>query len=577
MSVKRTTLAWGQGALLLALTAIGCSQQAAPDPHATTGHASASRPAVGPARPAAPTEATPRPTTTPRNVLRVFELALAGAAGRRDDASFCRGESLLLLFSVKGLRRTRGKPQLHATLSLHRPEGGLMQKTAPIPLEPQAPESAASPLTYLRLAAPLSLDPALLSGHYRLQVTLRDPEGPAEATASTSLTLDAPAPPPASKLTIALLGAASGLRQPAGSVLPLHFVAAGITNQRSQGHYRSRLWVSAELRQGTHTVASSRRQWLPSPQRPFAPASFAARYDLPLPSNLAPGRYEARLRLHDDYAAHSAEASLPFEVIPTTFSLVTLHTHDAAHLPRRTFRLGERVLVRLGIAGFRANGAGEANIAGDLAIAGPGGVYFAQKAAYGAQGVASRPWAKAKRYAAEVPLLLPTLAPPGRYRIVLRAHDLLAKKTSTRELTLELYGKAPKRRARFEIDRLEVRLRPDLDPLPGHTFAPGQRYHLLLQAGGGKLKEVARSTYHAKLEASLRLLDLKGKELARWDRLFQLDRRLHYQPLRLRVQGYWTPPAALAAGLYDLELVAVEQLSERVSTLRRRIELKGGR
>ncbi|MFH1131159.1 MAG: hypothetical protein V1754_07475, partial [Pseudomonadota bacterium] len=169
---------------------------------------------------------------------------------------------------------------------------------------------------------------------------------------------------------------------------------------------------------------------------------------------------------------------------------------------------------------------------------------------------------------------LPSIAPTGKYQLVLRARDRLLKDAEAiREYHFQIKGNPPARLSSFKIDGLDIQERPDLAPIKGDTFVRGKTYHLTLSVGGAKLKEIQKLTYFAKMEGHLKIRDLRQNIVHESNRLFHLEKKLHYRPLRILLSAQWITPSDIPLGLYDLEVHAVNLLDNRVSQLVRRVEV----
>jgi hypothetical protein len=307
----------------------------------------------------------------------------------------------------------------------------------------------------------------------------------------------------------------------------------------------------------------------------FAPLSFPAEYQLPVPAKLAPGSYTARVTVRDKLSDKKLAGKVSLSVVDPSPAVVNLHMHDASGLARPSYLLGEQVFVRLSVWGLKVV-KGRVSAEVDLAVGGPdGGTYLVRTGAAKVKGPESEPVAKAGRFPVQLPLILPVLAPTGNYRVVIRARDLLAKRVLTREHRFNMRGLAPKPLAQLGVDELEVRERPDLPQLKGDTFGAGREYHLALRVGGFKVKPDPRGIRHLRLEGGLTLRDTKGNKVHESEKLFGYDRKLTFLPLRVLIPAKWTVPSDLPGGLYDLGVSVLNLQDNRVSQMTKRIEIIG--
>ncbi|MBW2733713.1 MAG: hypothetical protein JRH20_15100 [Deltaproteobacteria bacterium] len=498
-------------------------------------------------------------------------MSFAGPAGHREDATYGRGEELVSLLSVSGFVYEAGKVDLKCDLEVVDARGRKMAESRGLVLlVGKAPTSTPGEV---RVAAKLPLSPALPAGNYTLRVGVTDHLGKRFGKAEGAFRLAGPTLPTAEGLALLTLRIVGDQASPAGSVIPLSLVVAGFeTRPRPRGH-RVELDMRTTLVDASGKTRAQHHARLLRVTLPFAARSLPGKYGLALPKTLEPGRYTAHLALEDLLANKNAKASLKVEVLPPKLGIYNLHLFDASRLARESFRFGEQIFVRFALHGFSVKDA-RANLAVDLAISGLGGVYLSRTDAARTEGVRSATWARSGRFPRQVSLVLPALAPAGRYTLLVRARDVFAKKEVTRELAFRLEGKAPPPLPFFKVDRFDARLRPDLPPVPGDAFIRGQAYHLTVRTGGGKLKAKKKLTYEVQLQGDLQLLNVVGRVVKRWPKLFQLERTLHHQPLRLISSAHWTPPKDLPPGLYDLEVRMLSVKRDRVSTLRRRVELR---
>lgn len=510
----------------------------------------------------------PQPT---RETLVVSDLGFAGAAGHRDDATFGRGEELVALLSLRGFIYREGRARIFGDLRVSGADGTVVLQSRNLPLlDGKAPTKRPG---QLRAAARVTLDAGLAAGRYRLRVDVRDELSKRRGHVEGTFELASPPLPHATSFSLLGLRTVGDRAVPAGSVLPLAFTAAGLTPLRdAKGEVQLELRLRSEIIDAQGKVRATARRRLLRRALLFAPSSYPLRHGLVVPTTLAPGKYRARLTVEDLRAKKKAQVEFPFDVIARRFAIVSPHLHDAGGLPRQRFRFGEQAFLRLSLQGFTTR-AERAHLTIDLAVAGPGGVYLAGKNAAQLQGVRSASAARAGRFPLQLPLRLPALAPEGTYQVLLRARDLFAKRDLERALHFTLEGKAPKPLGSFTVDKLYVRERADLPRLKGDTFVSGRSYQLTVRAGGGRLKKVKRATYELEIRGTLRLRTVGGRVVGSWKDLFRTKRTLHYQPLRVLLPATWTVPAGLPRALYDLEVELLVPARQRVSTLRKRIEI----
>ncbi|MCK5798557.1 MAG: hypothetical protein KAI47_15300 [Deltaproteobacteria bacterium] len=554
-------------------------------PTITHTNTAATQPASSPLSTTRPRTATQPSSqvTSAKATLSVREISFAGPAGHREDAIFGRGEKIVALLTVSGFTYQKGRANLVTDVNIRRDDAShlLVFRAKKLPLlSGKAPTARPG---QIRGAARLTLAPAVPPGAYRVHLTVRDLLSQRQGSAEGRFQISGQRLPAAKRLALLALRNVGDNTVAPRSVVPLAFTVAGLHPKRDAqtGTYSFNLRLSATLLDGhrkridpqgkipgSHNERTLSRRGLP-----FAPHAYPFAYGFAIPKALPPGGYRLRLTISDaSHPAHSTHADLPITIIKPHFAIVSPHLYDAGHLPRSTFRFGEQAFVRFSVRGFRTTKA-QAKIEVDVAVAGPGGVYLAGKNAATLAGTSSAIWAKAGRFPLQLPLRLPTLAPVGTYKVLLRARDLLAHREITREVSFRLDGHAPKPLGTFRVDKLYVRRRPDLPRDKGDTFVGGETYHLEVLAGGGKLKKIKRATYALKIRGSLRLRLPTGTIIREWKDLFHEDRTLHYQPLRVLLRAQWKPPNNLPRGLYDIEIQLLDPLRDRVSTLRKRVEL----
>jgi hypothetical protein len=544
-------------ALCAALVAgsAGCRKKKPEQPGAGSGSAE-------PARPAGPP-------------LRISDISFAGPAGHRPDANYARGETVLCLFTVTNFTYHERKAHIQATVEARGPGGELVVFDDNIDLlKGKAPTLVPGTL---RSMAKLPISPAASPGRYTVKLSLRDLLGNRAGSGEASFTLLGTPPQKAARLTLDQLQLVADQRVPPGAIVPIAVELRGFAVKKGdkQGEHRVRLAVSAALvRDSTgEQVHKLKEESLVEDRLLFSPLAYPAEYQLPLPADLSPGSYTIAVNIRDRNSQQKVSGKVSLSVVPPAPAVVNLHVHDASGLSRPSFLLGEQTFVRLSVWGLKVVD-GEVSVEVDLAVGGPdGGTYLVRTAAASLKGEASRPVAKAGRYPVQLPLILPTLAPTGNYRVVVRARDLLAKRTITRQHKVNLRGLAPKPLAKLGVDELEVRERPDLPPLKGDTFGAGRKYQLYLRVGGVKPKEVDKGIHEVRLEGSLTLRDLKGEKVFESKKLFTYDRRMTYLPLRVVIPAEWTVPSDLPGGLYDLGVTVLNLENDRVSQMTRRIEV----
>lgn len=506
--------------------------------------------------------------------LKITDISFAGPAGHRSDASFYRGEAVLCLFTVSNFTYQNQKAHIRADVKVTGPGGQTMVLQPDMKLlQGKAPTLKPG---IIRTAANLLITPAAPLGKHTVELTIRDVLGQRRGVGQGGFTLVGPASAKAAKLTIAAARLAGDPQVPAGSVVPVALEVAGFSTRAARGQHLVDLAVEARVISAAGKAVHSRaEETLLRQHYHFPPLTHPVEYMLPLPRTLAPGKYKVELQVSDRiHGKARATTTLPLTVVPGTFAIFNLHAHDTANLPRRTFLLGEQIFVRLSVHGLMTK-KGKVSAAIDLGVLGPhNDQHMARRdAATTANPRTAMTVAQVGRYPVQLPLILPSLAPTGTYRLVLRARDLLSKKQVQRELKIKLEGTAPKPFARFKVDDLEVRTRADLPPTKGDTFGAGQTYELTLKVGGVKPEELRKRAYRVRIKGGLTLRSLAGQVVHQHKTLFSLQREMTYRPLRLLIPGKWTVPANLPGGLYDLG-VSVESVHDRhVTQLNRRVEI----
>jgi hypothetical protein len=519
------------------------------------------------------------PNATDRGFLWIGDLGFAGAVGHRDDASFGRGERALLLVSVERFASRGEDVDLSADVELFGQAGTVFRKRGITLLRgPARRGKQRKPGTkpgHVRAGLRIQLHPATPKGRYTVKLTVRDNIGGGRASAKTALQVVGRPLPRSTALAIQSLRLSGDPKAPAGSVLPFSLVATGLKSASRKGRHHMSMRLTTSLLDKTAKVLATRTRKIEK-SLPFACSSFPIASSIAIPADARAGRYRLQVELESN--GTKIGTKIPFEVVADRFSVFHLHLHDTGGLPRDTFRFGETMRVRFSVRGFATKkGTTEkperARLEVDLAVGGPGGVYFARKKAAQLAGQQSVTWAAVKRFPRQIAVRLPRLAPPGRYKVVVRARDLLAQKETLREREFQLAGKAPKPVGTFRIDKLDARFRPDLPKLKGDSFIGGKRYHLTARVAPGKLTPIKKGVYEIEVEGNIKLRSLRGVEIQSYKGLFRYKRRLTYIPLRLFLSASWTPPSDLPKGLYDLEVNLLEPKRNRVSTLRRRVEL----
>jgi hypothetical protein len=512
----------------------------------------------------------PAPDQRARTPLRVEELSFAGPAGHRPDARFSRGETVTCLFTVTDFTYRESRAHIVADVKVRGPGGEIELRRPGLKLLHGAAPTRTPGM--IRSAATLTLSPAVIPGEHTVELDVRDLLGHRSGTGRGKFTIVGQPAPRSGRFTLVNLRGAADLEVPPGAALPVALTAAGFSTRRKGAQVELDLGITAHIEDASGRRLASHSETLVKTALPFAPRRYPAEYVALVPASASPGRHRVALTVEDRVGKGRSRGLLRFKVVPRRFAILNLHVHDAAGLPRSVFLHGEQVYVRLSVHGLTTRG-GEASAAVDLAVAGPdGGVYLARRNAAEVSGAASRPVVAAGRFPAELPLVLPALCPAGKYRIVMRARDRVARRDVVREHTIQINGSAPKPMSRFKIDKLVVQDRPDLPPSKGDTFVAGRSYHLTLHIGGAKLKELRRMTFRARIKGDLRLRR-GGQTRHESADLFRFDRELAYRPLRVLIPATWRVPADLRGGLYDLELVAQNELDDHVSQMVRRVEI----
>jgi hypothetical protein len=507
--------------------------------------------------------------------LGVKDVSFAGPAGHREPPEFSRGETVVCLFSVSGFLYRDGRGKILADLEVKREGKKELLLSLPDTVVLDGPAPTKHPGT-IRLAASLQLDPAAPPGKDEVEIALHDLSSGRRGAAEGAFELLGPAEVAReAALSISGLRLVADQEVPPGEPVPVAFEVRGAKTRerpapapvaaRRAPERRLDLGVSARLLSESGKVLSSRDESLASRRLLFVPSTVPVEYVVEVPPSAPPGPVVLELEVDDLAGGGRARGSLPFRVAPARgLAIVNPHVHDAARLPRSGFLLGEAATVRLSVYGL-ASVRGRSSGTLDFAIGGPGGVYVAHKDAVA---IKEGPG----RFPIQIPFTLPSLAPVGRYKVVLRVRDLLARREATRELPLRIEGKPLSFLSSLTVDALEVREREDLPLLPGDTFVAGKSYLLEVRAGGAKLEEVRRQTFRARLEGGLRLFDLAGNLVHESARLFRYDRETTYQPLRILIAARWQTPL-LPPGLYDLDVSLLNKMDDRVSEMRKRVEI----
>lgn len=503
-------------------------------------------------------------SATDQGALTVDDLSFAGAGGHRPDATFARGETALCLMTLTHFSYRQGQVDLTVDARASQGATTIIDAKDLTLLRGKAPTTKPG---LLRSALQLELPAAAPPGNYRLELVVHDRLAKTTARTETEFKLAGEAPAATSRLALAV--APKHTITVAGAVAPLTVTLRGLVARHKADGYRLDAVVSSRL-QGT-----KQQPLLTTIQRrlPFAPSALAVEHAVITPRDLAAGRYPLSIEVEDKNTGRRAQSKALVEVAPPAFAVHNIHIHDAAHLSRSTFRFGEQIFVRFALYGF-ASQAGQAKLAADLAISGPeGGVYFARKDAATTSGKLASQAAAAGRFPTQIPLVLPSIAPAGSYRLVIRARDLISGKSTVGQATFVLEGATVKRLSKFQLETLEIRLRPDLPPVARATLIPGTDYYFSVRAGGAGLRKVGRAAWQSDIAADLRLRSLDGKLVYEKKGVFAIKRRFHHNPLRVVLNGKVTIPANLSTGIYTLEVRAIDEIADRVSLLSRRVIL----
>jgi hypothetical protein len=480
---------------------------------------------------------------------------------------------------VSNFTYDEGQAHITVDLQVNGPQGELvLQQKGMELLRGKAP--SLRPGT-LRTAASLKITPAAPPGRYEARLSVEDRLGRRAGLGIGSFTLLGTPVARVKNLTLTGLRTAAEDRLPPGAVVPVAFELKGFGARKARpDRHELDLGIETSLEDSTGQVLEKEQGTLLRKNMLFHPPSYPFEHSVVLPPDLAPGKYRIVVKVKDRIGGGQTTGLLRLTVVPRTFGIYNLHTHDAAGLPRTTFRLGEQAYVRLSVHGLKVKG-GRVKASLDMAVGGPGGVYMAHKNARTTVGEHAKEVARAGRFPAELPLILPALTYTGKYQIVIRARDQLAGKETVREHKITLEGNAPPPLKTFKVDDLAVRDRPDLPTSKGDTFGVGRTYHLELRVGGAKLDPVPgrRSTYRVKIKADLRL-KLGNRVMHQSKELFKLDKVLTHKPLRIVIPTRWQVPnnvPTMPGVLYDLEVVAEDLLDNRVSQFIRRVEVVGRR
>lgn len=496
--------------------------------------------------------------------LTLSDNLVATPTGERDPALFYRGEEITLITSIRGYQsNTNQEAKLFGTLSITSADHRVFWQQEALALTP----GKTPPKKVLRIAAKAKLPADFPAGKYNLVFRLEDRIAKTKAKTSFAFELKTAALPSAKKLSIEQLKAVD-TELSSGTVLPLSFVIAGLSQKADN------LKITTSISDSSNIVITKKTKTLSIQKRNYPRERILARHDVFIPKNAKTGTYRASVSVE---TTNSQQKSSPtdyrFAINDKSFAIVNPHLHDLANLPRSHFHLGESLNLRFSIIGFQTIKKKKARVALDLAIAGPGGVFYAKKDAFVVDKKNEAIYAKAGRIPFEQKLQLPTLAYTDSYRIVIRARDLLRKKTISRVLRFVIEGKAPKLKKDFAIDKLDVRRRNDLPKEKGASFIAGQSYLLSAYIAPGNMKKTKKTSYHFSIRADLRLRLPTGAVVFEKKNFFAYDGTKTYLPLRLKLDQTWTVPN-LPIGLYDLELSFIAPKENRVSTLRRRIEIK---
>ncbi len=380
--------------------------------------------------------------------IKITQISFAGPAGHRPDAHFSRGEIVTCLFTASKFTYRHKQADLSADIQvigqggvrvLHEPNMALLKGPAP----------TAKPGS-IRSVASLRISPAAMPGKYRVKILARDRLGHRVGEGTGNFTLVGTPPPRSESLTIHGARLAAGAKVPAGSVQPLAFTVTGLRPKSPAAPSTLQLKLTATTLDRAGRKVAHHEQTLKR-QLPFSPYAYPVEFQIDLPRAIPPGPHTVVLRVEDSSRGASATARIPLRVVPPSFAIFSAHLHDAAGLPRERFLLGEQVYLRFSLHGLKSL-AGRVKGEVDLAIGGPeGGVYVATKNAARIDGASAQAAAAAGRFATQIPLVLPNLAPRGKYRILLRARDLLAHKEIVHEHIFTLHGNPPPRLSSFKI------------------------------------------------------------------------------------------------------------------------------
>ena len=522
-------------------------------------------------------------------------------------STFSRGDKILCAFHVSGFKAPRNRLHLISEIKVQKKTGEVILRKGPEKaIDSFVPKGKSA--GRVRVEVDLVLSVAAADGDYIMEVQIVEAGTKRRGNIRLPFVVRGPAFTDSKKLEIHSLRIPPEEDLPVGGDLTIDTIVKGFdtkdehpTAEPGRPRWKIHLGFKVVLKDKDKNIVLSKDMTLAETTLPFKPAFLPLRADIPLSgdpgaeSTLKEGEYELHLTLVDRTSGAQAQMSRELKLSAPEFGVYGLRIEDRGDVFRDAFYRNEWMTIKFYAGGYAL----PADISGDIALEGPGGVYLMKRNAIvyrnenakdttdkplsrdvpqghkahkdANQETPAEPSLQIRSYA--VPLRIPEFIPPGEFRVHIKLRDKTQKKEVIRSIPFNVKGKKIPPLQQFAMTALELRTKNRTAQILKNRIKGGEEIIVSGVVGGFVLdKKKPVPSVEMDLVMNIRLRNTRGELIHQDKGVARIKRRLTFLPLRLRLQSVWRVPSInKTRGNVLLQVEIIDLITDRVTMRQRKV------
>ncbi len=540
-----------------------------------------------------------------QNKLKIQEGVLTSPGEPRPKSVFSRGDRILCAFEVSGFKAPNNRLQLISDIKVQKKTGEVILRKGPEKaIDSFVPQGKST--SRARVEVDLVLSVAAATGDYIMEVKIREAGTKRQGSIKLPFVVRGKSFTASKKLEIHSLKIPAKEDLPVGGNLTIHTIVKGFdtkdehpTAEQGRPRWKIHLILKIVLKDKDKNILLSKDTTLAETTLPFKPAFLPLHADIPLPgdlgaeSTLKEGEYELHLTLVDRTSGAQAQMSRELKLTAPKFGVYGLRIEDRGGVYRDAFYRNEWMTIKFYAGGYAL----PADLSGDIALEGPGGVYLMKRNAIvyksentkkntsnkpfsrdvpqthkdGKQDTSGETSLPIRRYA--VPLRIPEFIPPGEFRVHIKLRDNTQNKEVIRSIPFNVAGKKIPPLQQFAMTELELRTKERTGRVLKNRIKAGKEILVSSVVGGFVLeKKDPVPSVELDLVMNINLRNTNGELIHQDKGVARIKRRLTFLPLRLRLQSVWRVPGInKTRGTVLLQVEIIDMTTDRVTMRQRKV------